>query len=37
MKQFFLTMLGVLAGMLLFLVVVPFLLIWGAISSASKA
>ena len=36
MKQFFLTMLGVFAGMLLFLVVVPFLLIWGAISSASS-
>jgi len=36
MKQFFLTMLGVFAGMFLFLVVVPFLFIAVAIGSASS-
>jgi len=36
MKQFFLTMLGVFAGLFLFLVVVPFILITVAISSASS-
>src|SRR5690606_20639399 len=36
MKQFFLTMLGVFAGLFLFLVVVPFLLITVAISSATS-
>ncbi|MGZ9100963.1 MAG: S49 family peptidase, partial [Brevundimonas sp.] len=36
MKQFFLTMLGVFAGLFLFLVVVPFILILGAISAASS-
>ncbi|HYD28754.1 signal peptide peptidase SppA [Brevundimonas sp.] len=36
MKQFFLTMLGVFAGLFLFLVVVPFILITMAISSASS-
>ena len=35
MKQFFLTMLGVFAGLFLFLVVVPFILITMAISSAT--
>ena len=35
MKQFFLTVLGVFAGLFLFLVVVPFILITVAISSAS--
>lgn len=36
MKQFFLTTLGVFAGLILFLVVVPFVLIVAAISSASS-
>ncbi len=36
MKQFFLTMLGVFAGLFLFLVVVPFILIAVAVSSASS-
>ena len=36
MKQFFLTVLGVFAGMFLFLVVVPFIFITIAISSASS-
>ena len=36
MKQFFLTMLGVFAGLFLFLVVVPFILITVAVSSASS-
>jgi len=36
MKQFFLTVLGVFAGLFLFLVVVPFILIAVAISSASS-
>ena len=36
MKQFFLTVLGVFAGMFLFLVVVPFIFITVAISSASS-
>ncbi|MEY4556425.1 MAG: hypothetical protein RL093_1544, partial [Pseudomonadota bacterium] len=36
MKQFFLTMLGVFAGMFLFLVVVPFIFIMIAIGSASS-
>ena len=37
MKQFFLTMAGVFAGLILFFVVVPFLLIVMAISSASSS
>ena len=36
MKQFFLTMLGVFAGLFLFLVVVPFILIAVAVGSASS-
>ncbi|WP_332658026.1 signal peptide peptidase SppA [Brevundimonas sp.] len=36
MKQFFLTVLGVFAGLFLFLIVVPFILITVAISSASS-
>ncbi|MDP3803342.1 signal peptide peptidase SppA [Brevundimonas sp.] len=36
MKQFFLTVLGVFAGLFLFLVVVPFVLILGAIGAASS-
>ncbi len=36
MKQFFLTLLGVFAGLFLFLIVVPFILITVAISSASS-
>jgi protease-4 len=36
MKQFFLTVLGVFAGLFLFLIVVPFILIAVAISSASS-
>ena len=37
MKQFFLTLLGVFAGLMLFFVVVPFILITVAISSASSS
>ena len=36
MKQFFLTVLGVFTGLFLFLVVVPFVLILGAIGAASS-
>jgi protease IV len=36
MKQFFLTVLGVFAGLFLFLIVVPFILITVAISSATS-
>jgi len=36
MKQFFLTVLGVFTGLFLFLVVVPFVLILGAVAAASS-
>lgn len=36
MKQFFLTVLGVFAGLFLFVIVVPFILIMAAVSSSSQ-